>query len=206
MRPIRTFWTIGAAALLCGAGAVGAAAPTARMEAGHAAFLQATCGKCHAGEDTDSGVRLDDLPLEITTTEGADRWQKVMNVLNSGEMPPEDEPQPDREAKTEFLADLAQTLVVARKVIGEQGTKQIIRRLNKREYKNTVRDLLGVEIDVTELPQDGGAGAMDTVGASLAMSSDQFESYLALGRKAVEEALAAQKGAAAKPQAYHRDS
>jgi hypothetical protein len=183
-----------------------AAAPAARMAAGHAAFLKMHCGKCHAGEDTDSGVRLDDLPLEITTTEGADRWQKVMNVLNSGEMPPEEEPQPDREAKTEFLGDLAQTLVVARKVIGEQGTRQIIRRLNKREYKNTVRDLLGVEIDVTELPQDGGAGAMDTVGASLAMSSDQFESYLALGRKAVEEALAAQKGAAAKPQAYHRDS
>lgn len=208
MRPIRTFWTIrGAALCLAGvlAGVAGAAAPTARMEAGHAAFLQANCGKCHAGEDTDSGVRLDDLPLEITTTAGADRWQKVMNVLNSGEMPPEEEPQPDREAKTEFLGDLAQRLVVARKVIGEQGTKQIIRRLNKREYRNTIRDLLGVEIDVTELPQDGGAGAMDTVGAGLAMSSDQFESYLALGRKAVEEALAAQKGTAAKTQSYHRD-
>ena len=185
---------------------VAAAVPTARMEAGHAAFLQDNCGKCHTGADTDSGVRLDDLPLEITTTEGADRWQKVMNVLNSGEMPPEDEPQPERGAKTEFLADLAQSLVVARKVIGEQGTRQIIRRLNKREYKNTIRDLLGVEIDVTELPQDGGAGSMDTVGAGLAMSSDQFESYLALGRKAVEEAIAAQKGATAKPQTYHRDS
>jgi hypothetical protein len=183
-----------------------AAVPTARMEAGHAAFLKTNCGKCHAGADTDSGVRLDDLPLEIATTEAADRWQKVMNVLNSGEMPPQDEPQPDRDEKTELLADLAQTLVVARQVIGEQGTRQIIRRLNKREYKNTIRDLLGVEIDVTELPQDGGAGSMDTVGAGLAMSSDQFESYLALGRKAVEEAIAAQKGATAKPQTYHRDS
>ena len=191
------------AAVMTGADA---AVPTARMEAGHAAFLKTNCGKCHAGADTDSGVRLDDLPLEIATTEAADRWQKVMNVLNSGEMPPQDEPQPDRDEKTELLADLAQTLVVARQVIGEQGTRQIIRRLNKREYKNTIRDLLGVEIGVTELPQDGGAGSMDTVGAGLAMSSDQFESYLALGRKAVEEAIAAQKGATAKPQTYHRDS
>ncbi len=184
---------------------VRAAVPVARMDAGHAAFLRASCGKCHTGAEADSGVRLDDLPLEITTTAGADRWQKVMNVLNSGEMPPEDEPQPEREAKTEFLADLAQTLVVARKVIAEQGTRQIIRRLNKREYRNTIRDLLGVEIDVTELPQDGGAGSMDTVGAGLVMSSDQFESYLALGRKAVEEAIALQKGATATPQTYHRD-
>ena len=183
-----------------------AAVPVARMDAGHAAFLTACCGKCHTGADAESGVRLDDLPLEITTTAAADRWQKVMNVLNSGEMPPADEPHPDRAEKTEFLADLAQTLVVARRVIAEQGTQQILRRLNKREYRNTIRDLLGVEIDVTELPQDGGAGSMDTVGAGLSMSSDQFESYLALGRKAIDEALALQKGAAAKPQTYHRDS
>lgn len=183
-----------------------AAVPVARMDAGHAAFLTACCGKCHTGADAESGVRLDDLPLEITTTAAADRWQKVMNVLNSGEMPPADEPHPDRAEKTEFLADLAQTLVVARRVIAEQGTRQILRRLNKREYRNTIRDLLGVEIDVTELPQDGGAGSMDTVGAGLSMSSDQFESYLALGRKAIDEAIALQKGAAAKPQTYHRDS
>jgi hypothetical protein len=183
-----------------------AAVPVARMDAGHAAFLTACCGKCHTGADAESGVRLDDLPLEITTTAAADRWQKVMNVLNSGEMPPADEPHPDRAEKTEFLADLAQTLVVARRVIAEQGTQQILRRLNKREYRNTIRDLLGVEIDVTELPQDGGAGSMDTVGAGLSMSSDQFESYLALGRKAIDEAIALQKGAAAKPQTYHRDS
>ena len=180
--------------------------PTPRMVARHAAFLKANCGKCHTGADTDSGVRLDDLPLEITATEAADRWQKVMNVLNAGEMPPEDEPQPERGAKTEFLADLAQELVVARKVIGEQGTKQIIRRLNKREYKTTIRDVLGVEIDVTELPQDGGAGSMDTVGAGLAMSSDQFETYLTLGRKAIDEAIALQKRSHTKPQTYHRDS
>lgn len=183
-----------------------AAAPVARMEPGHAGFLQSSCGKCHTGDAPDSGVRLDDLPLEITTTEGADRWQKVMNVLNSGEMPPADEPQPERGAKTEFLADLAQALVVARKVIGEQGTKQVLRRLNRREYKNTIRDLLGVEVDVGDLPQDGGAGAMDTVGAGLAMSSDQFETYLSLGRKALDESFALQKGTTAKPQQYHRDS
>jgi mono/diheme cytochrome c family protein len=67
-----------------------AALPVARMDAGHAVFLKVNCGKCHTGADADSGVRLDDLPLEIATTEGADRWQKVMNVLNSGEMPPAD--------------------------------------------------------------------------------------------------------------------
>jgi hypothetical protein len=65
-----------------------------------------------------------------------------------------------------------------------------MRRLNRRDYKNTIRDLLGVGLRVNELPADGGAGTFDTVGSSLFMSSDQFEQYLALGRQALDEHFA----------------
>jgi hypothetical protein len=65
-----------------------------------------------------------------------------------------------------------------------------MRRLNRREYRNTLRDLLGVEVRVNDLPADGGAGTFDTVGSSLFMSSDQFEQYLALGRQALDEHFA----------------
>ena len=51
-------------------------------------------------------------------------------------------------------------------------------------------ELLGVDIDVRDLPMDGGAGTFDTVGASLFMSSDQFEQYLTLGRHALDEHFA----------------
>jgi hypothetical protein len=50
-----------------------------------------------------------------------------------------------------------------------------MRRLNRREYQNTLRDLLGVEINVAELPSDTGTGGFDTAGQNLFMSANQFE-------------------------------
>jgi len=162
-------------------------------------FLVTHCLKCHAEGVEDAAVRLDDLPAAITTVEAAERWQKVLNVLNAGEMPPEDEPQPEATAKTEFLATLSQALATARKTIGDQGRIATLRRLNRREYNNTLRALLDVEIDASSLPDDKGGGPFDTIGSSLFMSSDQFEQYLALGRKAAGTAVARWRDAGGSP-------
>ena len=62
-----------------------------------------------------------------------------------------------------------------------------MRRLNRREYGNTLRDLLGVEVDVLELPADVQAGRFDTVGSGLFISADQIEQYHALGMTAMED-------------------
>jgi hypothetical protein len=175
------------------------------MSEKHGAFFKSYCLECHNEQKQKGNVRLDDLSFQIDTTQGAERWQKVLNQINSGEMPPDEARQPERAAKTEFLAELSETMVLARKVIGDQGRKQVVRRLNKREYRNTIRELLGVEIEVSELLADGGAGAFDTVGSGLSMSSDQFEAYLALGRRAVEEALALQKAIPGKAFKEHRE-
>ena len=150
-------------------------------------FFKSYCVRCHNAEKQEGKLRLDDISFAIDSVEKADRWQKILNQMNSGEMPPEDAKQPERVAKTEFLDLLSRTLVTARKSLVDGGGNITMRRLNRREYKNTIRDLLGVEINVRELPADGGAGTFDTVGSSLFMSSDQFEQYLAIGRQALDE-------------------
>jgi len=150
-------------------------------------FFKSYCIRCHNAEKQEGKLRLDDISFAIDSVEKADRWQKILNQMNSGEMPPEDAKQPERVAKTEFLDLLSRTLVTARKSLVDGGGNITMRRLNRREYKNTIRDLLGVEINVRELPADGGAGNFDTVGSSLFMSSDQFEQYLAIGRQALDE-------------------
>ncbi|NBV24275.1 MAG: DUF1592 domain-containing protein [Proteobacteria bacterium] len=162
----------------------------AGMNEQHRALFNEHCVSCHGPEKQKGKFRVDDLPFTITTLETAERWQKVLNQMNSGAMPPEDAKQPERGAKTEFLDALSHTLVAARRSLGDAGGKITMRRLNRREYKNTIRDLLGVDISVRELPADGGAGTFDTVGSSLFMSSDQFEQYLALGRQALDEHFA----------------
>lgn len=164
--------------------------PRATLDAKHRTFFKDNCLSCHNAEKQKGKVRLDDIAFSVDTVEKADLWQKVLNSINSGEMPPEDEKQPDPAAKTDFLDDLSRMLVTARAVLSDSGGKITMRRLNRREYKNTIRDLLGVDLRVNELPADGGAGTFDTVGSSLFMSSDQFEQYLALGRQALDEHFA----------------
>ena len=156
----------------------------------HRQFLESYCTKCHNADKQKGKLRLDNVSLKLDSVESAERWQKILNQINSGEMPPEDAKQPEKGAKTEFLDSVANTLVVARKTLSDEHGNITMRRLNQREYKNTIRELLGVEVDVHDLPKDGGSGAFDTVGSALFMSSDQFEQYLTLGRRAIDDSFA----------------
>jgi len=167
-----------------------AAAPQARLDDRHREFLAKHCIACHGEKEQEGEVRLDRIGFTVDSVATADLWQKVLNQLNSGEMPPEDAPQPEAAIKAEFLDALARTLVTARKVLADVQGTITMRRLNRREYKNTIRELLGVDVRVNELPADSGAGTFDTVGSSLFMSSDQFEQYLGLGRQALDEHFA----------------
>lgn len=164
--------------------------PQARLDESQRAFLREYCISCHDAEKQKGKVRLDDIAFTINSIPSADLWQKVLDAVNSGEMPPEDETLPETGAKTEFLDALSGTLVIARKVLADQGGKITMRRLNRREYRNSLRDLLGVHVDVRDLPEDGGTGSFDTVGASLFMSGDQIEQYLAIGRRALDQHFA----------------
>jgi hypothetical protein len=64
-----------------------------------------------------------------------------------------------------------------------------MRRLNRREYVNTLRDLLDVRVDPRDLPADDDGGSFDTIGSGLFFSADQFQQYLKLGRAALGDAI-----------------
>jgi mono/diheme cytochrome c family protein len=170
--------------------------PRAVMKPAHRVLLEDYCVKCHGAEKQKGKVRLDDLSFTITDLQTAERWQKILDQMNSGDMPPDDEKQPDRAAKANFLDDLANVMVAARRDLGDQHGVITMRRLNRREYRNTLRELLGVEINVSELPSDTGTGGFDTVGSNLFMSGNQFEQYQSLGREALTEAFERQANAA----------
>lgn len=164
--------------------------PSAVVPEKHQALLHEHCVSCHGPEKQKGKFRVDDLPLTITDNRNAERWQKVLNALNSGEMPPEEEKQPVANAKADFLEDLARAMVVARRNLADTQGVITMRRLNQREYGNTLRELLGVTIAVGELPADKNTAGFDTASSSLFMSGDQFEQYVELGRDAVTEAFA----------------
>ncbi|MEK0444920.1 MAG: hypothetical protein RLZZ399_241 [Verrucomicrobiota bacterium] len=169
---------------------VAAAPPQAVLDGRHRAMLQAHCLDCHGPEKQKGKFRIDDLSFSLSDPQTAERWQKVLDALNSGEMPPEGEKQPPSKEKADLLDELAHTLVTARKSLSDQHGLITLRRLNQREYKNTLRVLLGADVDVSDLPSDTDAARFDTVGAGLFMSGNQFEQYEAIAREALEEASA----------------
>lgn len=97
-------------------------APQARMDERHRAFFKDYCVECHGEKKQKGKLRLDDVSFALDSVESADRWQKILNQINSGEMPPEDAKQPERGVKADFLEALSRTLVVARKSLGDSGS------------------------------------------------------------------------------------
>lgn len=165
------------------------AATEAVMPESQRALFKSYCVSCHNAEKQKGKTRLDDIPFVIADIPTADRWQKILGAINSGEMPPEDEKQPKPEEKLAFLEALSRQMVVARKALSDSGGSITMRRLNRREYVNTMRDLLDVEVNPSDLPMDESVGTFDTVGSGLYFSSDQFEQYLKLARKALDDAI-----------------
>src|SRR5580704_17730437 len=83
-----------------------AALPQARLDESQRTFFKDYCVECHDAKKQKGKLRLDDISFSIDSVESADRWQKILNLLNSGEMPPDDAKQPVRDRKTEFLDTL----------------------------------------------------------------------------------------------------
>ena len=165
-------------------------APPAAMDPRHQALLQEYCLDCHGPKKQEGKFRVDQLSFALNDLQTAERWQKVLDAINSGEMPPEEKKQPPSKQKADFLDDLAHVMVSARRQLSDQHGVITLRRLNQRELKNTLLALLGAAVDVSDLPSDTDAGSFDTVGANLFMSGSQFEQYEAIGRNALEEGFA----------------
>jgi len=163
------------------------------MPESHFKVLNNNCLKCHDSVEQEGGMNLEDLSFTMDTIAAAESWQKVLNAVNSGEMPPEDEDPLSLAEKTEFLGDLSRQLVIARDALSDTGGVITMRRLNRREYENTIESLLGVKIDAADLPDDANPGGFDTNGSALFFSSDQFEQYLILGRRALDLAMSTAK-------------
>jgi hypothetical protein len=120
----------------------------------------------------------------------AAHWQDVLDTLNAGDMPPEDEKQPSKRELTGFLAELTGKLKDARRQLSDQGREVAMRRLNRREYVNSIESLFGFQVGPDSLPEDDPADPFDTIGSQQFFSSYHFEKYLEAGRVIITDAFA----------------
>ena len=128
------------------------------------------------------GLALDALDLSAVAAD-ADRWEPVVRKLRAGLMPPAGRRRPDEARLDEFRAWLETELDGAAEARPDPGRTATFHRLNRAEYRNAIRDLLTLEIDVDRfLPADDAGYGFDNIGGVLRMSQSLLERYLDASR------------------------
>ncbi len=190
---LSVFASPGGKPLLLAAPAAPAVAPAVapKPEANHfRPFFDQHCVKCHSGDKPKGDWRIDELTLDFGNKASRDRWQAVLEKLEAGEMPPKSKPRPP-EQEVKALSDWISARVAAAdgERRGTQG-RVVLRRLNRSEYENTVRDLLGVTVSLKDLlPLDTSADGFDNVGDALHTSSFLMDRYLEAADTALNQAI-----------------
>ena len=160
-----------------------AGTPAEAASGDHAALLQRYCVTCHNGRLRTAGLALD--AVEVSAEHVAahpELWEKVVQKLRSRTMPPAGRPRPAGAAYRAFASWLETTLDTAALARPNPG-RPLLHRMNRTEYRNAVRDLLGVDADVSALPADDSTYGFDNIADALGVSPLLIESTVTTARK-----------------------
>jgi hypothetical protein len=152
-------------------------------------LLQQYCYDCHGDGEKKGGVAFDELPSDQAVLTNRDLWWTTLKYLRSGIMPP---PKKDRPtlAEQQRIAAWIKSAVFAIDPNNLNPGRVTLRRLNRVEYGNTVRDLLGVDFDAEiEFPPDDSGYGFDNIGDVLTLSPMLLEKYIAAAKEIVTEAV-----------------
>jgi mono/diheme cytochrome c family protein len=183
--------------VVCGAPAIGVAdepaAPSSAVAAGTSevrSFFTRHCVDCHGADEAKGGLRLDTLSADLAATGTAKTWTKVLDRLASGEMPPQDSPRPPAAEMNQVREWIHHRLLAEDSRTRPADGALTLRRLNRVQYENTIRDLLSIDLELQDrLPVDGRALGFDNVGSALSLSSAQLEAYLDAADAALDAAI-----------------
>jgi mono/diheme cytochrome c family protein len=165
------------------------AAPRANTEAPSKAFVDKYCATCHNQRLKTGGLAFDGLDLNNVAAHAAE-WEKVVVKLRAGLMPPTGAARPERAVIDGFTSSLEAALDRVAAASPNPGRTEPFHRLNRAEYRNAVRDLLGLEIDVTQLlPTDEISYGFDNIAGVLKLSPLLTERYLNTAQKVARLAL-----------------
>ncbi len=170
---------------------------SAAADASIKAFLGKYCVECHGAEKQKGERRWDQLSLPVSNADTLLDLQDIIDQLNLGEMPPKKAKQPSQRELRQAIAMLTETVAGARDQFASTGGQTILRRLNRREYLNTVGDLFGLNMTLfdptTKFPADQVVLHMDNNGDALRTSGYLLDQYLDAADQVVEKAFRLQQ-------------
>ena len=157
----------------------------------HAApFLRAHCVSCHGNDEPESGLSFTKYDKSANIQADYEIWEKVRRMLVERQMPPEDKPRPPERELRAAVAAIDAELAKFDCDDQEHPGRVTIRRLNRAEYNNTVRDLVGIDFTpADDFPSDDVGNGFDNIGDVLSMSPLLVEKYVAAAEAIVDKAL-----------------
>lgn len=167
-------------------------------------FFKQYCISCHGPDKSKGDITLHTLDAEMELVQDLKHWEKVLDVIMSGEMPPEDEKQPNAAEKKEVAKWIDDGLKAYVKKTSGYGEKPVVRRLSNFEYQNTMRDLLGVDMDFTrDLPEDPDKPYhFNNTSFYMMLGMEQIDQYEKTARRALSSVIVE----GPKPEVYKQKS
>ena len=157
-------------------------------------FLSQYCLDCHSADDPSGDREFSSLDLGDSSVDTQLRIQEMIDQLTLKAMPPEDSEQLNEQTRLEAIDVLTKNLARMREHTSSTGGHTVLRRLARREYRNTVGDLLGIDMTMfdptREFPADNLSEGFDNIGDQLTTSGFLLEKYLEAADACVEKAFA----------------
>ncbi|MEM6691199.1 MAG: DUF1587 domain-containing protein, partial [Planctomycetota bacterium] len=161
------------------------------------AHLNEYCVDCHTTDDPAGERDFEGLSIKSPNLLTLERLQEAVDQLTLGTMPPPDTFEIDDEERVSMIEDLTIVLRSMQNRLESNGGRSVLRRLNRREYRNSLRDLLLIDdtmFDPTsQFPRDQRNHHRDNVGDALVMSGNQLSLYLDAATAAVDKALGTER-------------
>ncbi|MGD9647185.1 MAG: DUF1592 domain-containing protein [Pirellulales bacterium] len=153
-------------------------------------FTLKFCGECHAGDEPESGLRLDQAADFAAVLRDRDTWEKALENLLSGAMPPAGHTRPTDEEAQQIIDALFKRFDEVDAAAPPNPGRTTIRRLNRVEYRNTIRDLIGIDYaPVEDFPTDDVGYGFDNIGDVLTLPPVLLEKYLAAAEQIAQQAI-----------------
>jgi hypothetical protein len=173
---VKTLTAVSLVVVVAVVGATAAQSPSAT----HRATIEQYCVTCHNQRSKTGGLALDSLDIARVQPD-AETWEKVVRKLRVGAMPPHGARRPDQSTTDSLISWLEGELD---RTSARSPGRPVLRRLNRAEYANAIRDLLALDVDVTALlPPDVSAFGFDNVADAQGSSPALLQAYLAAARK-----------------------
>ena len=156
-----------------------------------AALVKEHCVGCHSGNKPKAGLNLATLKFAAAEPRTLATWIRIHDKVSTGEMPPPDDDQPTPDERRAAVGALHKTLQAASLAQQKAEGRVALRRLNRTQHENTLNDLLGISISLSDvLPDDGSVAGFDNVSEALDVSSTHLVRYLDAADLALDAAIA----------------